>query len=45
MKILITGDKGHLGNRASNLLTEAGHEVVGYDVKRSSSEDIAESLV
>lgn len=42
MKILITGDMGHLGSRASKLLVEAGHEVVGYDIQRSETEDIAD---
>ena len=40
MKILITGDMGHLGSRARALLEERGHEVVGFDVRRSDGEDI-----
>jgi len=41
MKILITGDMGHLGNRARALLEERGHEVVGFDIQRDTGEDIA----
>lgn len=32
MKILVTGDKGFVGEATKKLLEKAGHEVVGYDL-------------
>lgn len=32
MKILITGDKGFVGNETSKLLKQQKHEVIGYDL-------------
>jgi len=32
MKILITGDKGFVGNETTKLLETKGHEVIGYDI-------------
>lgn len=40
MKILLTGDEGHIGTRAKGLLVQAGHEVVGFDLKRGAHEDV-----
>lgn len=40
MKVFVTGDRGKLGSLAAKLLTEAGHQVVGFDVKRHPDENI-----
>lgn len=38
MRILITGSSGYLGKRLVERTLEAGHEVVGFDVKSSGRE-------
>ena len=40
MKILVTGDLGKLGSLASKQLREAGHTVIGYDIRRDKREDL-----
>jgi len=40
MQVLVTGDCGKIGVRVRRLLEEAGHTVIGFDVKRTPAEDI-----
>jgi len=40
MKILLSGDKGFIGQHLRNHLEELGHEVYGFDIKKSRVEAI-----
>jgi len=44
MKILVTGSSGHLGEAMVRTLREAGHEVVGLDIKESAFTDVVGSV-
>jgi len=45
MRVLVTGSSGHLGAALVRTLPDLGHEVVGLDVKASSSTDVVGSIV
>ena len=36
-RCLVTGHKGYIGSRLYSKLQELGHEVVGIDIKQSTS--------
>ena len=44
MKILVTGSSGHLGEALVRTLLDAGHEVVGLDIKKSAFTSVVGSV-
>jgi len=44
MKILVTGSSGHLGEALVRTLLDAGHEVVGLDIKKSAFTNVVGSV-
>ena len=44
MKTLVTGSSGHLGEAMVRTLREAGHEVIGLDIKKSAFTNVVGSV-